>query len=29
MSASVLVGYATRYGSMQEVVEAVATTLRK
>ena len=29
MSASVLVGYATRYGSTQEVAEAVATTLRE
>jgi menaquinone-dependent protoporphyrinogen oxidase len=28
MPASVLVGYATRYGSTQEVAEAVATTLR-
>ena len=28
MSASVLVGYATRYGSRQEVAEAVAATLR-
>ena len=29
MSASVLVGYATRYGSTQEVAEAVAATLRE
>jgi menaquinone-dependent protoporphyrinogen oxidase len=29
MSASVLVAYATRYGSTQEVAEAVATTLRE
>ena len=29
MSASVLVAYTTRYGSTQEVAEAVATTLRK
>jgi flavorubredoxin len=29
ISASVLVGYATRYSSMQEVVEAVAATLRE
>ena len=29
MSASVLVGYATRYGSTQEVAEAVAETLRE
>ena len=29
MSASVLVGYATRYGSTQEVAEVVATTLRE
>ena len=28
MSSMVLVGYATRYGSTQEVAEAVATTLR-
>ena len=28
MSASILVGYATRYGSTQEVAEAVAATLR-
>src|SRR5947209_28996 len=28
MSALVLVGYATRYGSTQEVAEAVAATLR-
>jgi menaquinone-dependent protoporphyrinogen oxidase len=28
MSASVLVGYATRYGSTQEVAEAVTATLR-
>src|SRR6266487_1314633 len=28
MSASVLVAYATRYGSTQEVAEAVAATLR-
>ena len=28
MSASVLVAYATRYGSTQEVAEAVAETLR-
>jgi menaquinone-dependent protoporphyrinogen oxidase len=27
MAASVLVGYATRYGSTQEVAEAVAATL--
>jgi menaquinone-dependent protoporphyrinogen oxidase len=29
MSTSVLVGYATRYGSTQEVAEAVAETLRE
>ena len=29
MSVSVLVGYATRYGSTQEVAEAVAATLRE
>jgi len=29
MSASVLVGYATKYGSTQEIAEAVAATLRK
>jgi menaquinone-dependent protoporphyrinogen oxidase len=29
MSASVLVGYATRYGSTQEVAEAVAAVLRE
>jgi len=29
MSASILVGYATRYDSMQEVAEAVAATLRE
>ena len=29
MSTSVLVGYATRYGSTQEVAETVATTLRE
>jgi flavorubredoxin len=29
MSASVLVAYATRYGSTQEVAEAVAATLRE
>ena len=29
MPASVLVGYATRYGSTQEVAEAVAATLRE
>jgi menaquinone-dependent protoporphyrinogen oxidase len=29
MSASVLVAYATRYGSTQEVAEAVASTLRE
>ena len=29
MSASILVGYATRYGSTQEVAEAVAATLRE
>ena len=29
MSNSVLVGYATRYGSTQEVAEAVAATLRE
>ena len=29
MLASVLVGYATRYGSTQEVAEAVAATLRE
>jgi menaquinone-dependent protoporphyrinogen oxidase len=29
MSSSVLVGYATRYGSTQEVAEAVAATLRE
>ena len=29
MSTFVLVGYATRYGSTQEVAEAVATTLRE
>jgi menaquinone-dependent protoporphyrinogen IX oxidase len=29
MSSLVLVGYATRYGSTQEVAEAVATTLRE
>jgi menaquinone-dependent protoporphyrinogen oxidase len=29
MSNSVLVGYATRYGSTQEVAEAIATTLRE
>lgn len=29
MSASVLVGYATRYGSTQEVAEAIAATLRE
>jgi menaquinone-dependent protoporphyrinogen oxidase len=29
MSVSVLVGYATRYGSTQEVAEAVASTLRE
>jgi len=28
MSASVLVGYATRYGSTQEVAEAISATLR-
>lgn len=28
MSAAVLVGYATRYGSTQEVAETVAATLR-
>jgi menaquinone-dependent protoporphyrinogen oxidase len=29
MSTSVLIGYATRYGSTQEVAEAVAATLRE
>ena len=29
MSASVLVAYATRYGSTQEVAEAVTATLRE
>ena len=29
MSTSVLVGYATRYGSTQEVAEAIAATLRE
>ena len=29
MSSVVLVGYATRYGSTQEVAEAVAATLRE
>jgi menaquinone-dependent protoporphyrinogen oxidase len=29
MSSSILVGYATRYGSTQEVAETVATTLRE
>ena len=29
MSTSVLVGYATRYGSTQEVAEVIATTLRE
>ena len=29
MSGSILVGYATRYGSTQEVAEAVAATLRE
>jgi menaquinone-dependent protoporphyrinogen oxidase len=29
MSTSILVGYATRYGSTQEVAEAVAATLRE
>ena len=29
MSASVLVGYATRYGSTQEVAEEIAATLRE
>jgi len=29
MSASILVAYATKYGSTQEVAEAVATTLRE
>ena len=29
MTASILVAYATRYGSTQEVAEAVATTLRE
>ncbi len=29
MSTSVLVGYATRYGSTQEIAEAVAATLRE
>ncbi len=29
MSSSVLVAYATRYGSTQEVAEAVAATLRE
>ena len=29
MSASILVGYATRYDSMQEVAEAVAAMLRE
>ena len=29
MSASVLVAYASRYGSTQEVAEAVAATLRE
>ncbi len=29
MSASILVGYATRYGSTQEVAEAIAQTLRE
>jgi menaquinone-dependent protoporphyrinogen oxidase len=29
MSSSILVGYATRYGSTQEVAEAVAATLRE
>ncbi len=29
MSASVLVGYATKYGSTQEVAEAIAATLRE
>ena len=29
MSTSVLVGYATRYGSTQEVAEAIATALRE
>lgn len=29
MSASILVTYATRYGSTQEVAEAVAETLRE
>jgi menaquinone-dependent protoporphyrinogen oxidase len=29
MSASVLVGYATRYGSTREVAEAIAAALRE
>ena len=29
MSTSILVGYATRYGSTQEVAEAIAATLRE
>lgn len=29
MSSSILVGYATRYGSTQEVAEAIAATLRE
>ena len=29
MSTKILVGYATRYGSTQEVAEVIATTLRK
>ena len=29
MSPSVLVGYATRYGSTQEVAEAIAAVLRE
>ncbi len=29
MSASILVAYATRYGSTEEVAEAVAATLRE
>ena len=29
MSTSILVGYATRYGSTQEVAEAIAATLAR
>ena len=29
MSASILVAYATKYGSTQEVAEAIAATLRE